>query len=147
MAILKVWAIAANGGRVKIVQNLGSVSEQKIQHLEMQNFSAGELLNSGEGRVSPLARKSRAGMERHSDPLRNEERLFAEDISDYLLDRLTHKEFSALVVTGAPRTLGDLRLAFPDRLADSIIVELGSDFTQLSDFDLTVQLQALIKNK
>lgn len=145
MANHSVWAIAANGGRAKIVRNLGSESEQKIEQFNMEQCKAAELMNDRAGRVFSSVGKSRSGMERHSDPVRNNERLFAEEISDYLLKKFTNKEFSSLVVTGAPRTLGDLRLAFPERLAGCIILEIGKDFTQLSDMELPVKLQALVK--
>ncbi len=145
MAIRDTWAIAANGGRAKIVRNLGSESGERIDAFKTEHTKAGDLMTDRAGRTFSTVGKSRSALEPHSDPVRNNERLFAEQLTDYLLKHFTDKQFGSLVVTGAPRTLGDLRAAFPTRLTDSIIVEADKDYTQLSDHELPGKIQALVK--
>jgi len=72
----------------------------------------------------------------HSDPVRQQERLFAEELASHLVHSMDKGHFDSLIVAAAPRTLGDLRLAFPDRLHERVICEVAKDITGLPDHDV-----------
>lgn len=139
------WAITANGGRAKIVCNLGAESSERIDSFVTDHSKAQDLVTDRSGRTFSSVGKSRSAMEEHSDPVRNNEKLFAEHLSRHLLKHFTDKQFGSLVLVCSPRTLGDLRSAFPQRLLDAIVLSIDKDFTQLSDHELPQRILSLVK--
>lgn len=132
MSDSKAWALIANGGLARIIKNPFSDSNYQVIELDAGQVKTGGFMSDRPGRSFASVGKSRSGLELHSDPIRNQERLFAERLSDYLVDNLDQGNMDSLYVAASPRTLGDLRTAFPARLRNRVINETDKDFTGLS---------------
>jgi len=149
MALFKrnTWALAANGGRATIIENLDDPDTLKIHQFDAEQIKAGDLLTDRNGRTFSSVGDSRSELQQHSDPVRHQERLFAKHIAEYLTPLVDCGELNALVVTASPRMLGDLRKAFPERLLKQMDTETGKDFTNLSESELVETLGNLVRNK
>ena len=141
------WALVANGGRARLVKYLGDSDAREITDFNDGHASTGELMSDRAGRSFASMGKSRSGMELHSDPVRNQERLFAQQLAGYLRERVNQGELETLLVAASPRTLGDLRSAFPKLLRDRVILESGKDLTGLAEPQLLHALVELLSDK
>ena len=141
------WALVANGGRARLVKYLGDSDAREIIDFNDGHASAGELMSDRAGRSFASMGKSRSGMELHSDPVRNQERLFAQQLAGYLRERVNQGELETLLVAASPRTLGDLRSAFPKLLRDRVILESDKDLTGLAEPQLLHALVELLSDK
>lgn len=141
------WALVANGGRARLVKYLGDTDAREIIEFNDDQVSTGELMSDRAGRSFASMGKSRSGMELHSDPVRNQERLFAQQLAGYLRERVNDGEFETLLVAASPRTLGDLRSAFPKLLRDRVILESDKDLTGLAEPQMLDALVELLNNK
>lgn len=139
----KTWALIANGGRARIVKYLGDDEAREVFDINDGQVKTGELLGERACRSFALKGKSRLGMELHSDPVRNQERLFAQQLTGFLADKVKKGDIDSLLVVASPRTLGDLRSAFPKFLRNTIIQESDLDLTRLAEPDL---LEALTRS-
>lgn len=143
----KTWALVANGGRARIVKYLGDSDVREVFDINDGQVRTGELLSDRAGRSFASKGKSRSGMELHSDPVRNQERLFAQQLTGFLADKAKNGDMDALLVVASPRTLGDLRSAFPKLLKTKVIQETDKDLTQLAVPDLLEALLELLSGK
>ena len=141
------WALVANGGRARLVKYLGDSDAREIIDFNDGHASTGELMSDRAGRSFASMGKSRSGMELHSDPVRNQERLFAQQLAGYLRERMNQGELEKLLVASSPRTLGDLRSAFPKLLRDRVILESDKDLTGLAEPQLLHALVELLSDK
>jgi len=133
MNTMNLWALLANGSKAKLIKHPGAGSEQKTVEMSTENLKGGDMVSDRPGRRFASVGSGRSGMAWHTDPVRQQERLFAEKLCDYLIRGLDSKQFDSLVIAAAPRTLGDLRQAFPDRLHDRVICEVAKDLTHVPD--------------
>lgn len=127
----KTWALVANGGRARIVKYLGDSNAREVFDINDGQLKTSELLTDRAGRSFASKGKSRSGMELHTDPVRNQERLFAEELTGFLAEKFKQGDINALMVVASPRTLGDLRSALPKSLKSRVICESDKDLTQL----------------
>lgn len=141
------WALVANGGRARLVKCLGDSDAREIIDFNDGHASTGELMSDRAGRSFASMGKSRSGMELHSDPVRNQERLFAQQLAGYLREQMNQGELETLLVAASPRTLGDLRSAFPKLLRDRVILESDKDLTGLAEPQMLDALVELLSNK
>jgi protein required for attachment to host cells len=79
----------------------------------------------------------------HSDPQRNRERLFVARLADFLSREFDACAFDELVVSAAPRTLGDLKTAFVARLTHCVIELDDYDYTRSPDREMIDALRRL----
>lgn len=140
----KTWALVANGGMARIVTYLGDVEFRAIFDLNDGQARTTELLSDRVGRSFTSKGKSRSGIELHSDLVRNQERLFAEKLTGFLADRVKRGDIDTLLLVASPRTLGDLRRAFPNTLRRRVIQESDKDLTQLAEADLLDELVKML---
>lgn len=142
MKIKSVWAVTANGSKAVIVKYFGSDSEEIIE-LDRDPEKIGEIKSDRAGRGFASVGKSRFGLELHSDPVRNRERLFAETISEFLSTHTRSEHVDQLIILASPRTLGDLRSAFPSQLLEKVRYEINKDLTALPKKELLARLQKI----
>lgn len=67
---------------------------------------------------------------------------FAGELVDYLEDGRERQQFGRLVIVAAPLFLGVLREKLPGPLAQSVVLEIDKDYTQLSSGELRRHLPA-----
>jgi len=144
-----VWAIVANGANALIVRNVGKDADWKmdIESYQVDQQNIGQRMSDTAGRSFASVGGSRSGMELHTDPVRNQERLFAEALASRLSGHYDRGEVGGLMLVASPRTLGDLRAVIPDKLVKILIRELDKDLTNLSGQDLMKRLVELRKRR
>ena len=143
----RIWALIANGGRARVVKYLNSDEEREIVDLDFDHERISMPPDDRAGRSFASFGKSRSGIELHTDPVRNNERLFAEMLATDLAQQAGKGHFDALIVAAAPRTLGDLRSAYPASLAKKVVKEIDKDYTRLPDKALTRVLYSLVNSR
>jgi len=146
MNTTNLWALLANGSHARVIKNPGSGATQKTYEMNTENLKGGEMVTDRPGRSFASVGSRRSGMAWHSDPVRQQERQFAEKLTAYLVRGLDKNQFNSLVVAAAPRTLGDLRQAFPNRLHDRVICEVAKDLTQVPDHEVGSAVQHLLED-
>jgi protein required for attachment to host cells len=138
MKYKSVWALTAIGERAKIIKYIGMESKQVLIDIQGAESKIGDLKAVHGGFTFALMGKSRTGLELHSDPVRNRERIFAESIAAYLEEAKNRGEIGSLLIAASPRTLGDLRTAFSADLLKRVVIELDEEYTDLSENELVV---------
>lgn len=138
------WGLTANGVRAKIVRGLTDERPSSADWSSGAHIPA-SIARDRPGRRWASGSRRRSGLELHADPLRACERQFAQTLSDYLLRELDVSHFDALVVSAAPRTLGDLRTAFAPKLSNCVVAESDRDYTTLPDREMIDALRGLLR--
>jgi len=142
MNTTNLWALLANGSQAKLIKNPGA--DQETKETGTENLKGGDIMADRPGRSFSSNGSRRSGMVWHSDPVRQNERLFAEELASDLVRSMDKGRFDSLVVAAAPRTLGDLRSAFPKRLHERVICEVAKDLTNLPDHDVGIAILRLL---
>ena len=140
------WALIANGERAKIVTNLGDHQARQVQVIGRSQFESTRQSSRRRTHHPAPIGKSRLGTQPHRDPVRNRERLFIEQISEYFAEKYHQGEFDSLLVVAAPRTLGDVIKAFPEALRRVIVAQSDIDLIHLDDVDLVQALIAILRS-
>lgn len=128
------WVLVANGHKAAIVKSVNVASDTEIVRLDTDELnSADEKSGENAHRDKPgtsfhSAGKGRSSMEPRSSKDRVIEKRFLNEVVDYLVNALRHKELTHLNIFAAPQTLGDIRQLFP--------TELQNITTSLSEKDL-----------
>lgn len=147
MAKKQIWALTTNGAKAKIVKNLGSRKYEEVIEVDRYPDRVGEMLTVRAGRTCALRGKSRSGLELHSDPVRNQERIFAEKLSAMLTAELQVGKIDALLIAAPPRTLGDLRKVFSNKLIERIVLQVVKDYTGTSKQELLSVWNCLLRKR
>jgi len=137
------WVLLANGSHAKIIKNPVAGNRQTVSSFHPES-SPGAEHSDRAGRGASSVGKRRYSLVQHSDPIREKERLFAEDLSSHLLKCMDKGQFDTLALAASPRTLGDLRSAFPDRLHDCVSFEIAKDLTNTPENEVGDALLSLL---
>jgi protein required for attachment to host cells len=84
-------------------------------------------------------------MDHASDPHREQKRVFAKDIADFLKAQEREKAFDELVIVAPAKTLGDLREVLDKSVASHVRIEVAKDLTQFSVQDLPKHLSDVVR--
>jgi len=131
-----LWVLLANGSHAKIVITPTDYNIQSIQVIPSDNVKSRDTHSDKAGRRFTPNGNQRSSLAWHTDPIRQKERIFAEELSVYLLQCMDNGLFDSLALIAAPRTLGDLRLAFPDRLHKRVVFDSAKDLTNTPDSEV-----------
>lgn len=82
-------------------------------------------------------------MEPHTQPVREQDRLFAALLMQTLDDNLAAGDFDELIIIAAPQMLGDLRKAATPALSGVIVKEIAKDLTTLPTSQLYAKVAEL----
>ena len=140
------WILVADGGRARILENLGS---GKGVH---QVAGVNETLTLPPNRVLQHDRPGRgfesAGPTRHayeaSDPHREMKRTFAAHLVDQLSEMHANGRFDRLVLVAPSPTMGDLRAMLTPALSVAIIGELTRDLTHTPTDEIAAHIEGII---
>lgn len=138
----KTWGLTANGVRARIMCDL--LADRPLA-VDWGAPTPG-IDSAAEYQRLTSASRHRQGIELHADPLRACERRFAETLSNYLMRELDARQFDRLVVAASPRTLGDLRTAFSQKLSNCVVAECDHDYISLTDWDMIEALRCLLRH-
>src|SRR5690606_25621657 len=114
----KALIAIANGEHFKLMRNVGTPFEPKLEHvedldLELTNFSAG------------VRHQDRSGPPGSSTDI--DELAHGAAIAEYLNDRALRGDLGEVVIAADPRTLGQIRQHCHKELKDRVVGELPKD--------------------
>ena len=143
----KTWILIADGARARIVLNEGvgkgiKAIDKMIFQQESQEVR--DIMADKPGRTFDSAGQGRHAMAYSSDPKRENERNFAKFLADILNKESNKGSFDRLVITAAPKTLGDIRDALSGTTQQKGHSEIAKDFTQLPNDDLVNKLKDVL---
>ncbi len=135
------WVVIADGEKYLLLRNKG---DEEFLHLEVvghdtsPNAPARELSTDRAGRQHDAKREldgniaawGTSAME-ETDWHRVEEARFARHVAETLGEMAASGRFDKIVVIADPRSLGEFRTAYDDRLKARIVAEIDKDLTNL----------------
>ncbi len=139
MRTRRLWAVVADGSRARIVRDIDAKDDNSPRGeimLEADHKRLGEIMADKPGRAFSSVGTRRSSMEYASDPVRDEAKLFAGEISHLLDEYRVAGEFDSLFVYAAPQMLGFLRAAMAGPLKALVVAEIPKDLTKLPDIQL-----------
>jgi protein required for attachment to host cells len=158
MKALKTWALIADGGRARILENNGPMhghigngdgsSVREWMAVEGLIFhgdhsSTHDLMTDRQGRSFSSAGAGRSALEARTDPHRDQKTRFANHLATMLAEQLQSGAYHRLIIAAAPVTLGDLRGAISDKVRATIIAEFAHDLTKVPNSEIAVHLRPI----
>lgn len=131
-----IWALVADGGRARILKDVGRDEMPEEEEFVSDAKPLGDIMADQAGRTFSSVGNRRSAMELHSDPVRDRERAFAAMLAETLDRHGSAGRFDELVVVAAPQMLGDLRAACPGSLRAKITQEVDKNLTGLAGKEL-----------
>ena len=132
--IPRIWVLVADGGIARIfrkpnahLEMIGEAFPGETMQADLTNKTLGRGIKSGAGG------SVRHKYEPHMEAARQDSKLFAQEIADWLETAVQAEAFDKLVLVAAPRTLGDLRLAMARTVQERIVAEVDKDLTGLDE--------------
>lgn len=135
------WVVVADGEKSLYLRNVG---DRDFIHLEVvgekktDNPPAHELATDRPGRHNDATRPTESGVEafaksgmEETDWHRVAEERFAGETAEKLCELAAAGRFSRLVVVADPRTLGEMRDTYGDKLGEVLVAEIDKDLTNL----------------
>lgn len=143
------WVLVADRSRARIYETTStkrSLSqlisfdhvEGRLHRQDMESDQEGRLCLPGGAGASPEPRE---------DAKHREARRFASELCDYLDAACRKDQFDQLIVVAPPFFLGVLRHHLPTNLKSRITCEYDQELLPLSDAQILVRLEAMIREK
>lgn len=133
------WVVVADGEKYLLLCNHGDtefLDLRVVRKRETDNPPARELASDRPGRQidrqdrAPGSMHAKSAME-ETDWHRIAEQRFARDLADTLCRWVAQGRIGRMVVAADPRTLGELRAAWDDRLSGVLLAEIAKDLTNV----------------
>jgi protein required for attachment to host cells len=145
------WGLAIDGSRARILRDLeeaahGAPLPEEIG-LEVHPQRLGEIMADRPGRGHASVGTARTAMEYASDPVRDAERAFCEEVLWLLGTHHRRGDFDRLVVAAEPRMLGLLRDRRSPAIAAATVAEGAKDYTRLAPGDLRDRLRGMVPSR
>lgn len=140
----KTWVLVANGSEARILVNVGpndGLHEIGGMAFEIERPPARDIMADKQGRAFDRVGGGRHAMEYSSDPARQAEHKFAQQLSGALSDGLFAKKFDCLVIAAAPAMLAEIRKALRPDVEALVHAEIDKDYTKTALGDLTELLR------
>ena len=134
----KLWVLALNSEHARILRGLtrrGQTEDPEFL-LEAKHHDLRELMSDKPGRAFALKGGRRSALEYSSDPVRDEERAFAEEVVEALQEHLEAGDFDRLAIFASPEMLGILRPKLPEAIKSVVITEVPKNLLHLPPPDL-----------
>lgn len=144
----KTWILIADGARAKVYQNNGpgtGLRETRFPEMVGAHEPSKEIYADRPGRMQSAPGGAVHRMDYPSDPHREQKRIFAKDIADFLKLQQREKAFDDLVIVAPAKTLGDLRELLDKSVASHVKIEVAKDLTQFSAQDLHKHLGDVVR--
>lgn len=136
----RTWILLADGARARIIRQLKADSEsgERPEDLtyEFQKEQLREIMSDRPGRSYSSHDARRSAMEYHSDPVREREKDFADQLLAELERHQAAGQFDRLAIIAEPRMLGLIRDRISKQLQALVIAEIDKDLTKLPRTEL-----------
>jgi protein required for attachment to host cells len=131
----RIWILAADGARARIVVDPGSVIGDEFVFIA-ERRKIREAIDSPAGRSFASVGRRRSRIEARNDPVREDEHEFACMLAGVLEEKRRQGLFDWLVIVAAARMLGELRQALSRELRTMVEAEIAKDLTRLPLADI-----------
>ena len=131
----RIWILAADGARARIVVDPGSVIGDEFVFIA-ERRKIREAIDSPAGRSFASVGRQRSRIEARNDPVREDEHEFACMLAGVLEEKRRQGLFDRLVIVAAARMLGELRQALSRELRTMVEAEIAKDLTRLPVADI-----------
>lgn len=135
----KLWALAMNSARARILRGLDSNGEGAMAELVMRSESLKlrDIMADKPGRsFSSMGGGRRSAMEYSSDPLVEDERAFVRQVIALLESHRRAGDFETIAIFAEPDVLGHLRQLMPPPLKEMVVREVSKNLLHLSSHEL-----------
>jgi protein required for attachment to host cells len=135
------WILVADGARARIYQNQGlglGLTETRFLEMVGMHEPTRSINADREGRMGQGA------MVHSADPHREQKRVFARDIAEFLDDQAQANAFDRLVLVAPPKALGDLREKLNGAVSTKIVGEMAKDLTHVEMRELPKHLESVL---
>jgi protein required for attachment to host cells len=135
------WILVADGARAKVYQNKGpgtGLAETRFPEMVGMHEPTRSINADREGY------NVQGTMVHSADPHREQKRTFARDVAEFLERQVQARAFDRLVLVAPAKTLGDLRSALDDDVANRVVSELAKDLTHANVRDLPKHLEDVL---
>jgi protein required for attachment to host cells len=141
----RTWALVMNATRARIVRDIhqrpGEAQTELVLKTEAHKLK--DIMSDRPGRsFSSGSAGRRSAMAYGSDPLEEDERVFARQVLTLLDTHRRSEDFDALAIYAEPHTLGMIRKEMPAGLRDLVVKEVAKNLVHLSPHDLQETLSA-----
>jgi protein required for attachment to host cells len=145
------WGVAIDGSRARILRDLEDAAQGQPPPeelgLEVRPQLPSEIMADRPGRGHASVGTARSAMGYPSDPVREAERDFCEEVLWLLGTHLRRGDFDRLVVAAEPRMLGHVRDRRSREIAAATVAECAKDYTHLSPADLRARLREHVPSR
>jgi protein required for attachment to host cells len=135
------WILVADGARARIYQNQGpglGLTETRFLEMVGMHEPTRSINADREGRMGQGA------MVHSADPHREQKRVFARDIAEFLESQAQANAFDRLVLVAPPKALGDLREKLNGTASTKIVGEMAKDLTHVEMRELPKHLESVL---
>ncbi|OIQ69825.1 protein required for attachment to host cells [mine drainage metagenome] len=134
----RIWSLVLNSTRARIVRGLGAHPEENAAELVLvsQHRKLKDIMADKPGRTSSPIGGRRAAMGYSSDPVRDDERKFADEVVAVLEAHRRAGDFQGLAIFSSPEMLGILRPKLVEPLITCIRLEVTKNLINESETDL-----------
>jgi protein required for attachment to host cells len=144
----KTWILIADGARAKVYQNNGpgtGLRETGLPEMVGSHEPSRDINADRSGRMQSAPGGTMHQMDYSSDPHREQKRVFAKDVADFLMLKERENAFDDLVIVAPAKTLGDLREVLDKSVASHVKMEIAKDLTQFSAQELPKHLSDAVR--
>jgi protein required for attachment to host cells len=143
----RTWILLADGAQARIIRQLKAEPEsgerQADLAYEFEKDSLRAIMSDRPGRSFSSHDARRSAMEYRSDPVREQQKVFAGLLIADLEKRLQVGEFDRLAVIAEPRMLGLIRERLAKPLRDVVIAQIDKDLNRLPHAELVDAIDKL----
>lgn len=141
------WILIADGARARVLEHKGpGKGLNEVPGLEFadDHLRSGDVMADRPGRSFDSNNTSRSAMQPQTDPIDKREADFVSALAVMLDEKLQQGAFDQLILTAAPRAMGDLRKALTPQLRAKITAELPKDLTHIPNSDMAKHLEEVL---
>ena len=144
---IKTWILVADGAEARVLSKAGA-GQDLIQLdpgvIHGMNLRSHEIMSDRAGRTFDSVGAGRHAKEPRTDPRQIQEQRFIQELTARLEIGAQKGAFDRLVIVAPPRTLGELRSAFSDRLRSRLTGVIGKNLVHLTEPALKRRLTELV---
>ncbi|MBL0942569.1 MAG: host attachment protein [Alphaproteobacteria bacterium] len=141
----KTWLLVADGARARFfILHFHALESALAADLIHDHRPSREAITDKPGRALESDHLSRHTYEPRSDWHTYQKHVFANEISQILIEAEKLHEFHSLILIAPPKILGEIRKHLPKPVSEKVTMEIAKDLTKFTDQDLKAYLDELI---
>ena len=144
-----IWILVADGGRAFALANTEAPDKfEPVSDFRFEGFHGRDADIGSDRPVYTHALSGRTAGSTSSENgklIRLEHRKFLRNVIEAIDKRHRAGDFRHLALVAPPRALGDLRVALPNALAETVILEVAADYTKTPPHEIGPKILRLLR--